>query len=150
MSGVYRKRVRVRGAQVSVTNLKSLSRQVTGAGLGGTAGADLAMRLKEAGEIIAALARANFGSWSSRIPGSVRVTGGRTGVNVVAGGKKGPAAYTAELHVRHPLFGNRDYWYDPGADQKPGLAPAAEEGVDAAARVVAEVIDDWAHEYGFR
>ena len=149
MSGVYRKKVRVRGAQVQVTSLKQVSRQVTGAGLGGTAGADLAARLKEAGEIIATIARANFGTWSSRIPGSVKVTGGRTGVNVVAGGRKGPAAYTAELHVRHPLFGNRDYWYDPGADQKPGLAPAASEGLDAAARAVAGVIGDWAREYGF-
>jgi hypothetical protein len=147
MSGVYRKRVRVRGAQVSVQGLKATSRAVTGAGLGGTAGADLARRLKEAAAIIATIARANA-AFSSKIPGSVRITGGRTGVNIVAGGKKAPAGYTAETAARHPLFGNRGYWYQ--GPVHPFLAPAGSEGADAAARVVAGVIDDWAAEYGFK
>jgi hypothetical protein len=148
MSGVYRKRVRVKGAQVQVSNLRQVSRQITGAGLGGTAGADLAARLREAGAIVASFVAANAASFSDRIPGTVKVTGGRTGVYIVAGGKKGPAAYTAETAARHPLFGNRGYWY-PGPVH-PFMAPAAKEGLDPAARAVAGVIDDWAREYGFK
>jgi len=149
---VHRKRpgrVKVKGhARVQVTGLKTLSASVRGMGLSGTAGADLSARLREAGELIAGLARANASEFSSRVPGSVRVTGGRSGIYVVAGGPKGPAAYTAEIPSKHPLYGNRKHWYL--GPVHPFLGPAGDEGFEAAAEIVARVIEDWAFEYGFK
>lgn len=132
---------------VSVGGLRGLSGMVRSAGLSGTAGAELGARLKEAGELVAGIARANASEVGTRLPGSVRVRGGRTGVYIVAGGPKAPYGYTAETAARHPLFGNRDYWYQ-GPDH-PFLGPAGDEGAEGAAEIVAQVISDWAFEYGF-
>jgi hypothetical protein len=139
--------VKVSGnARVTVAGLKATSRALKSAGSGAAAG-DLGKRLKEAGDFVAAIARRKA-SFSSRIPGSIKVRGGRTGVSIVAGSAKAPHAEAFELGKRHPLFGNRQHWY-PTA-HIPFLEDAADEGADGAAVIVARVVDDWAREYGFR
>ena len=148
-------RVKVTGhGRVSVGGLRQVSGALRAGGLSGTAGADLSRRLKEAGEFVAVIARANAG-WSSLVPGSVKVRGGRSGVYIVAGGPKAPAAYPNEVAgVKHPVFGG------PGTsrpkapwvtnEHRPFLAPAGDEGADGAAEIVARVCDDWAIENGVR
>jgi hypothetical protein len=74
-------------------------------------------------------------SFSSRIPGSIRVrvtSGGN--VKVVAGGAKAPDAAAIENqgrgHVRHPVFGDREVWTDknsPPAFLAPALDAHREE-----------------------
>lgn len=142
-------RVKVTGAgRVAVGGLRPLSGMIRGAGLAGTAGADLSRRLREAGELIAGLARANAAGFSTRVPGTVRVTGGRGGVWIRAGGPRGPAGYTAETAAWHPLFGLPGKRYQ--GPVHPFLAPAGDEGFEATAEIVAQVIDDWAFEHGFK
>jgi hypothetical protein len=140
--------VRVSGRRVQARGLRSVNRQLRASGMSGSAGGALSRRLVEAGEVIAVIARANAAQFSDRIPATVRVGGGRSGVVIRAGGPKGPAAYTAETAARHPLFGNRNYWYQ--GPVHPFLKPAAEEGAEPAAVIVAETISDWARGFGFR
>jgi hypothetical protein len=141
-------------ARVVVQGLRSTTKAIkhaqalSGPGeLGADPAGDLGKRLKEAGVLIAGIARGNA-SFSTRIPASIRVGGGRSGVVVRAGSVKAPHAYAFELGKRHPLFGNRGYWY-PTAHIA-FLEDAAESGAEAAAQIVAQVIDDWAAEYGYK
>jgi hypothetical protein len=158
------KKVAVRGhGQVTVTGLKATTRTVRkalamtgpgGAAAGKEAVGDLGKRLKEAGEYVAGIARGKA-SWSSKVPASIKVGGGRSGVNITAGGARAPAAYPNEIPgVRHPVFGGKGT-ARPDApwvtnENRPFLAPAGDEGADGAAAIVAQVVDDWAHEHGFR
>lgn len=99
-------RTRIRNPpQVRVGGLRALNSGIRAGGLSGTAGADLSRRLKEAAEFVAVIARSNAAEFSTRVPGTVKVMGGRSGVIIRAGGPNGPAAYTAETAARHPLFG---------------------------------------------
>jgi hypothetical protein len=152
--------VKLRGRKRPVVRAHGLRKAVKAAkgvsaldGSGGSASADLGLRLREAGELVADLARANA-SWSERIPGSVRVGGGRSGVVVRAGNRSAPHAYSWEIPgVQHPVFGGRDTkrpdapWVPNGTRRF--MLPAADEGADGAAEIVAQVISDWAREYGF-
>lgn len=152
--------VKLRGSKRPVVRAHGLRKTVKAAkgvdaldGSGGTAAADLGRRLLEAGEFIAVIARSNA-SWSDRIPGSVRVGGGRSGVVVRAGNRSAPHAYSWEIPgVQHPVFGGRDTkrpdapWVPNGTRRF--LLPAADEGAGGAAEIVARVISDWAREYGF-
>jgi hypothetical protein len=142
-------------ARVTVQGLRATTRAVKHAralegpsALGADPAGDLGKRLKEAGNLVAGIARGNA-SFSSRIPGSIRVGGGRSGVVVRAGSTKAPHAYAFELGKRHPLFGKTGPgdWF-PTA-HIPFLENAAVAGFDAAAEIVAQVIDDWAAENGF-
>ena len=150
-------RVKVPGhGHVSVGGLKHTARSVRkaagiegpdGTATGKEAAKDLGLRLREAGEFVAAIARSNA-SWSAKVPGSVKVLGGTSGVYIRAGGPRAPAGYPNEVAgVRHPVFGH-DPWVTN--ENRPFLAPAGDSGADGAAEIVARVIDDWAHEYGFR
>lgn len=83
--------------------------------------------LKRAGDVVATQAKINVSSASTRIPGTVKVK--RTGlvVKVSAGGARAPHAAPFEHKglpgsFRHPLFGNREHWYDQPA--APFLSPA--------------------------
>ena len=92
------------------------------------------VELREAGEIIAADARGRA-SFSTKVPQSIRVIQRAGNVRVRAGGPSAPNAVALESHgkghPRHPLFGNRKYWY---TNKTPAyLAPALE----ANAKVVA-------------
>lgn len=103
-------------------------------------------RLKAAAEVIAAVARAKATAIpSKRIPPSIRIMGGTSGVWITAGGPGGqeaPNAYPFEYGVRHPLFGNTKHWY--AQPHKPFLEEAADEAADKAAEEFAEVLIDWA------
>jgi len=92
------------------------------------------VELREAGEIIASDARQRA-SFSTKIPGSIKVITRAGNVRVRAGGPDAPDAVALENHgkghPRHPLFGNREHWY---TNNTPAfLAPALE----ANAKVVA-------------
>lgn len=117
----------------------SLSR-VTTTGVLGARGPDLAA----AAGIIADRARENASAWSKQIPPNISVeVSGRT---ATISADVGPAR-PAELRLRHPLFGNREYWYGPPGE--PFLAPAADQASDAAMRRYAQKIDGWARRAGF-
>lgn len=86
--------------------------------------------LREAGQEVRDAARSNA-SWSSRIPGSLRVrvafTGPRPGVYVSAAASAAPHArpfegMTGRNPFRHPVFGNREAWVQQAA--RPFLVPA--------------------------
>jgi hypothetical protein len=99
--------------------------------------------LKAAGEIVAADARART-SYSSRIPGSVKVrttSGGN--VKVVAGGARAENAAPIENRgkgfVRHPVFGDREDW--TAKNSRPAfLAPALAAHMDEVATAVENAI----------
>lgn len=100
---------------------------------------ELRPRLKEAGEVIASEARSNA-SWSTRIPGAIRVQalfGRLTGGVVVKvdrnkapharalegiTARRGALSRTTGGTFRHPVFGDRDVWVDQPT--RPFLAPA--------------------------
>ena len=114
-------------------------------GAAGAAG-ELGVRLLEAGVYIAGIVRANA-AWSEKIPPSVKVGGGRSGVVVRAGSRAAPNAYPNEIEgVQHPVFGHPPWVTNK---HRPFMGPAAEEGAEGAAEIVARVIEDWARDYGF-
>ena len=121
------------------------------------ADAALSARLKEAGELVAAAARL-YSGWSHRIPGSIHTVMAPAidTCYVVAGGPGAPHAITFEAPNapwwKHPVFatGPRETWH--WVAQIPPrrfLLPAAENELDGVARVVAQVVDDWAKFAGF-
>jgi len=91
--------------------------------------AELRPRLKAAGGLVAAAARSNA-SWSSRIPGAIRVSTSFTsrtgGVSVRVDSQKAPHARAYEgiagnATFRHPVYGG-DTWVEQ--ETRPFLAPA--------------------------
>ena len=106
-----------------------------------TGGSDLGA----AAEVIAAEARQLAAAWSVQVPAriSVRVSGKVATITADA-----PNARPAELRLRHPLFGNRGWWYGPPGE--PFLGPAADSKADAAMAQYAKKIDKMARKAGFR
>jgi len=107
----------------------------------------MAKRLKEAAEVVADAARSTSG-FSTRIPASIRVIGGTSGVSIRAGGKIAPNAYPFETGARHPLFaprGSARYTKGPWYPQpkKPFLEEAEAIAIEPAVEAFANVIDDW-------
>lgn len=102
--------------------------------------------LVQAAEEIADGARDYASAWSSSVPASIRTEQvSEKQVNVVA---DAPAAYPAETRARHPLFGNRGYWFGP-----PGarfMGPAADDRAGAALAKYAEKVDRMCRERGFK
>lgn len=97
--------------------------------------------IKESSITVAAKAK-TLSSWSSRIPGSIRIVGSNMRVLVRAGGARAPHARPYEMgskqnpgQVRHPVFGH-DVWTSKNTPQRPFLLPAAEWGT---ARIVPEM-----------
>lgn len=104
----------------------------------------LGKRLKQAGELVAVDARQRA-SWSTRIPGSIRVTGGATSVSIKAGGPKAPHAAPYEgaagqATFRHPVYGNRHAWRTQAT--RPYLRPAGDAKADACAELIAQALTD--------
>lgn len=110
----------------------------------------MARRLKAAGNIVADDAKRRA-SWSHRIPGSIRVTGGATSVSVRAGGEAAPDAYPWEAPdgrpVRHPTFGHGPW---TAQTPRPYLRPALEANADRVAGEVTKVLDDFLYDASFR
>jgi hypothetical protein len=99
------------------------------------------LRLRAAADLIAAAAREISGRFSTRIPKSVKVTGGRNGVYTIsAGGGRAPNAYPFEEGASHPLFGNTAYWYP--MKRKPFLTEAAAVAIAVATQEYARSLDD--------
>jgi len=120
---------------------RSVSRVSAAALSGGSGDPDL----RSAADVIATGARAMSGTWSRTIPGSIGVRmDGMTAI-IAAGA---PVARPAEYRLRHPLFGNRDFWYGPPG--QPFLSPAAIAGMDAAMAKYAVKLDRLAAEAGYR
>ena len=101
--------------------------------------------LGPAAEVIADGARGLAGSWSRQIPASIRVSAGEHLAIISA---SAPNARPAELRLRHPLFGNREYWYGPPGE--PFLSPAAVSRIDEALVKYARKIDKMAAAAGYR
>ena len=107
--------------------------------VGALGGGDLAAAAEE----IASRAR-ELASWSAQIPPSIRVDGDEKTVTIST---DVPPAYPGETRARHPLFGNREYWYGPPGH--PFLGPAADQRAGAAMARYAQRIDRLAREAGF-
>ena len=102
-------------------------------------------RLREAADVIADDARRRAAVWSRKIPPSITV---KTAGNVATITASAPNARPAELRLRHPLFGNRRYWYGPPGSKF--LGPAADAKADDAMTQFSKVIDDWCKRDGFK
>jgi hypothetical protein len=112
-------------------------------------------RLRRAGQAIAGEAQRNA-SWSSRIPGTVRVVtsfrANREGVTVRAGGNAAPHARPYEGitargdSFRHPVYGN-DWWV--ASPTRPFLLPAVQAKQAEADTEVRATLDDAATKLGF-
>ncbi len=108
--------------------------------------------IREGAELVTAEAK-TLSSWSSRIPGSIRPGGTGARVVVKAGGAKAPHAAAFEHGgmpgtFRHPLWGNRDFWYEE--DARPFLHPAAVKTSPAVRDIAARGVDLAFREAGFR
>jgi hypothetical protein len=110
----------------------------------------VAKRLRLAGAIVAAAAKARASAFSTRIPASIKLTGGTTGVFIVAGGDAAPNAYPFEYGKDHPVFatGDRSTWHWGKTPKRPFLEEAVDETADLAAEEFAQVVDDWAKMLG--
>ena len=102
------------------------------------------VRLRAVGEVIAEDARGRA-AFSTRIPGSIRVRSRGASVSVIAGGPAAPDAAPYENKgvqgkFRHPLFGDREHWYDQTA--RPFLAPALEAHRDKAAIEILDAVHE--------
>jgi hypothetical protein len=104
---------------------------------------ELRLGLRRAGDLVKeeARARAATGDMPASIADSLRVRTYGVRVSVIAGSTKATAAAAFEHkgvpgNFRHPLFGNRAYWYEQRAH--PYLRPAAEM---LAPKVADEVLD---------
>lgn len=108
---------------------------------------ELLREMKQAGEIVAEDARARS-DWSTRIPGSIKVSVSGDSIKVVANKKKAPNAKPIENHgkdgtFRHPVFGNREVWVDQRARPflRPALLAHREMVVAAVKRAVAKALE---------
>lgn len=103
------------------------------------------IRLKEAAEVIAVAARSISSTFSKRIPGSIKITGGTTQVWIEAGGDEAPNAKPFEYGSYHPVFarGPRSTWTWRKQPERPFLEEAATTAADAAAEAFSAVLDDW-------
>jgi hypothetical protein len=113
---------------------------------GGSDGGALARRVYEAAVIIADAAKGDAAGYPSvQIPESIHV--GQGAANTATIYADSPNARPIALGLRHPLFGNRNYWYP--MKQRRFLENGAIEALDDAAAVFAQVCDDWAIQKGF-
>ena len=117
----------------------------------------LAARLQRAAEPVANFARASSARWSRRVPASVKIAGGGSRVTITAGGPGAPQAYTMEgkpsgAPVSHPVYGHgaRSTWHWVKQTPRPFMREAIDAKQDEMVRIFAGVVDDWAHERGFR
>lgn len=130
----------------------------------------LANRLRKAAAPVADYARFSSARWSRRVPLSVRLQGGASRITIAAGGKAAPQAYTMEgradgTPIAHPVYGHGprvrgplvgDRHDPPGwtwAKQipvRPFLAEAVDARQDETVRIFAGIVDDWAHDLGYR
>lgn len=119
----------------------------------------LAVRMRAAGRVVLTDARSRA-SWSSRIPGAIRLRvatrGSRAGValRVVSGSAPHARPYEGLTRggrrgmFRHPVYGNYDAWVSQ--QQRPFLLPAVKAGRDRVNSEVDQAVDEIAAFAGFR
>jgi len=137
MSGVRRPR----GARKPVPPRRAGEYHTTTGAVGGG-------ELVQAAEEIADGARRLAATWArtGAVVASIRTEqDSETSVTIVA---DAGAAYPAETRARHPLFGNREYWYGPPGE--PFLRPAADRRAGAALAKYAKKVDRLCREAGFK
>lgn len=108
--------------------------------------------LEQAARPIVTQAQANA-SWSTRIPGAIRLSTLKRGVEIRVSSRKAPHARPYEgirgnRSFRHPVMGNRDVWV--AQQTRPFLQPAARAHGRQATEKVAKMIDRAARNNGFR
>lgn len=113
---------------------------------------ELNKKLKSLGGDMVASAKANA-SWSSRIPGAIRMSVGIRAVKLVTSTRRAPHARPYEgisqgATFRHPVFGNRSNWVEQSA--RPFLLPAVEEHREAFYEAAGAAIDEAAEQTGWK
>jgi len=105
-----------------------------------TAGREIARAMKVAAEPMVATARAK--SPMKKLTPTIKVKASQKAVYLHAGSpKKGTGALAAAVEFgggRHPLFGNRGYWYP--IEHRPYLTPARNEHIMEFAEAVADAV----------
>jgi len=107
-------------------------------------------KLMQGGQLIQQRAQ-EHASWSSRIPGAISVKASISasgGVVVAVDTTAAPHARPYEGRssggrggfFRHPLFGDREHWYDQAT--RPFLRPARDESVDEVMGLIREAIQE--------
>lgn len=107
--------------------------------------------LKQVAEPMAAQARANA-SWSTRIPGAIKVSVTRRGVIIRVAAKKAPHArpyegITGGAEFRHPVMGNRDRWVTQRT--RPFLEPAVKAHASKVRPALVELVEQVAQRHGY-
>lgn len=127
-------------------------------GVEGNLRVELRKGVKAAAEPIASAVRA-AASWSSRIPGAVRVKpsfGARTtGVTITVDAGRAPEARALEHGgrggtFRHPVYGNREVWVSQKARPFFFTTVSNSSSVDTAERAVIAAMDAVARKARFR
>ena len=118
----------------------------------------LANRLRDACKPVVDAARLSSARWSRRVPASVRLGGGASSVQIVAGGQRAPQAYTMEgtasgAPIAHPVYArglDRRKWTWVRQTPRPFLREAIDSQIDVMVDKFAQVVDDWAHQAGYK
>ena len=119
----------------------------------GTEQAILADRLRKAAVPVMDEARLlGAATRSTRIPASVRLQGGASRITIAAGGPRAPQGRTFELGLSHPVYGHgpRREWTWVKQSPRPFLRPAIDAKQDEMLRIFAGIVDDWAHDLGYK
>lgn len=108
--------------------------------------------VKRAAEPMVAAARANA-SWSTRIPGAIKISTLKRGVEIRVSRKRAPHARPYEgiaggSTFRHPVYGNRDRWVTQ--QTRPFLEPAVRQHMPKVRAELIAMLDDAATRHGYR
>lgn len=110
-----------------------------------------AVRMRAAAMIIARQAKLLAAVWSVQVPPSVKVQARGWTATISSG--VGPSYPNEVIRVRHPVFGPTLKRPNPPwvtNAHRPFLAPAADLKADEAAKEIANVVDDWCHDLGYK
>lgn len=110
---------------IDLTDLKKLIKDLRV--LDKTAGRRITKAMKQAAQFVADDAKVKA-AWSTRIPGTVKVSANQKRIILRAGGPKAPHADVYEFGGRHPLFGDRSRWYP--VDPRKYMTPARNQNID--------------------
>lgn len=108
--------------------------------------------IRKAAEPMVAAAKSNA-SWSSRIPGAIKLSNTRRGVTIRVNKAKAPHArpyegITGGGQFRHPVHGHRSRWVSQAT--RPFLDPAVKAHRGKVREALVKVVDDAARRHGFR
>jgi hypothetical protein len=118
----------------------------------------LTNRLRAACKPVTDAAKLSSARWSRRVPASVRLGGGASSVQIVAGGQRAPQAYTFEgtasgAPIAHPVYAHgldRKKWTWVKQQPRPFLREAIDANEDEMVKRFAGIVEDWAKQAGYR